>query len=111
MRLARCLVFLALCATPWVTMAGTATGVVTKVYARDSDGLVLVTLSNAPTGSPACARFPYFLIRDENSAAGKRQFAILLTARSTGQLVTIIGRNTCNRWFDGEDIDSVDITN
>jgi hypothetical protein len=49
------------------------------------------------------------MIRDENSAVGKRQLAMLLLAYSTGQVVTVYGMNTCARWVDGEDVDVVEL--
>jgi hypothetical protein len=47
------------------------------------------------------------MIADENSEAGKKQFAMLLTAQARGSVVILKGMNTCNRWADGEDIDEI----
>lgn len=51
------------------------------------------------------------MIRDENSAVGKRQLALLMMAQATNRAVAIIGIGTCTRWQDGEDIELVDVTN
>src|SRR5688572_12712122 len=85
--------------------AGQATGVVANVIVRDSDGLTYVTLSTAPTGRPACAaNTAYWMIPNESSETGKKMYALLLSAQLAGRPVEIVGKNTCVRWGDGEDI-------
>lgn len=98
-----------LCMATFGVHAGTQTGKVETLYARASDNLHLVTLSGgtAKTGSPSCATRGYWLIRDENSVAGKSQFSQLLAAKLAGATVTITGLNTCSRWGDGEDINTI----
>jgi hypothetical protein len=87
-------------------MAGNAMGLVSDLTVRDSDGLIYVRMSTAPSGRPTCAAgTTYFMVRNENSETGKKLYALLLAAKLTGQTVTIVGANTCNRWGDGEDID------
>jgi hypothetical protein len=58
---------------------------------------------------PACAYQPYWIIPNETTESGKRLFATLLAALVSGHKVTIQGKNTCSRWPDGEDIDTVGI--
>ncbi|CDU08704.1 conserved hypothetical protein [Vibrio coralliirubri] len=89
--------------------AGSQTGKVSTLYARASDNLHLVTLTGgtAKTDSPTCATKGYWLIRDENSIAGKSQFSQLLAAKMAGKTVTISGLNSCIRWGDGEDINTI----
>lgn len=96
-----------LCLAGWsqLVFAGTQTGQVTAINIRASDGLVLVFLAGTASDKPACAKFTYWMIRDENSAVGKKQLALLMMARATGQPVTIVGSGKCDRWSDGEDID------
>lgn len=87
-------------------MAGSQTGTVENLYVRASDGLVYFALKGtAKTGSPACALIGYWMIKDENSNAGKRQYALLLAAQLAGKTVVVSGMNTCTRWADGEDVD------
>ncbi|RTZ21879.1 hypothetical protein EKN09_17120 [Vibrio penaeicida] len=97
------------CMATFGVQAGYQTGKVESLYARASDNLHLVTLSGgtAKTGSPSCATRGYWLIRDENSAAGKSQFSQLLAAKLAGATVKIEGLNTCSRWGDGEDINTI----
>ena len=64
---------------------GQQTGQVTQVTTRASDGLIYFDMSGSHGGRPACATYSYWMIKDENSAAGKRQLAVLLTARATGK--------------------------
>ena len=89
------------------SFAGSQTGQITSVQVRASDGLIFVFLSGTATGRPSCATISYWMIKNENSTAGKQQLAQLLAARASGQQVTILGSNTCSRWPDGEDIDLI----
>jgi hypothetical protein len=88
-------------------LAGSQTGKIAQLYIRASDGLVYFNLSGPVSGRPACASNSYWMIKDENSAAGKRQTALLLTARATDQVITVYGSSTCTRWGDGEDVDLI----
>ena len=99
-----------LCGLPIDTFAGQVTGTVEAVEARASDGLVLVYINATATGKPSCATAPYWIVLNENSEAGKKQYAMLLTAKASGETVTIYGLNTCTRWSDGEDIDWITIS-
>lgn len=88
--------------------ASSQTGRVETLIVRASDGLVYVHLEGAVRdGRPACAMHGYWMIRDENSAAGKRQYALLLVAKATGRRVVIQGSGQCTRWSDGEDINEL----
>lgn len=98
----------AVAATP--AIAGTQTGQVRVVYARDSDGIIVVNLDGTAVDHPVCAQQPYWVIPNEKSDAGKRLLALLLAAQLSGRDVTIRGKNTCSRWPDGEDIDSVTLS-
>lgn len=89
--------------------AGEVTGKIRTLTVRASDGLQYVTIDGRLSGSPPCATMPYFMIRSEASDTGKSQFAMLLSAQISGKSVAIKGMNTCSRWADGEDIDSVTI--
>lgn len=90
--------------------AGTASGTITQLIVRASDGLVYVHLSGTPQNRPACAaKFSYWMIKDENSETGRRQLAMLMMAQASGKAVHITGSNTCTRWADGEDINLLQI--
>lgn len=91
------------------TWASEAYGQVLSLWVRDSDGLTYVTLDRNPTTPrPACAAAtPYYMIAREDSAVGKRQYAILLAAKIAGKAIYLTGRGTCVRWGDGEDIDTI----
>lgn len=95
----------ALLVTP--AYSGQQTGLITQVITRASDGLVYFFMSGSPSDRPSCARISYWMIKDENSAAGKRQLAVLLAAHATSKEVTVTGSNTCSRWGDGEDVEEV----
>lgn len=89
--------------------AGRQSGKVAQILTRAGDGLTAFYLSGASTEKPACAKYNYWMIRDENSAVGRRQLAILMLAHATGQVVTVYGMNSCLRWVDGEDVDLVEL--
>ena len=103
----RCLLVVVAMIMASPSWAGSVTGVVRRLLVRDSDGLVLVEIIGSATGKPACATHSYWIIRDENSESGKRQYALLLAAKASGLTVQISGANRCSRWSDGEDIDLV----
>lgn len=90
-------------------LASDYTGKVESILVRDHDGLVYIYLSGSRTSNvPSCANNrAYMMIKNENSATGKRQLAMLMMAQATDKAVVIIGANTCTRWYDGEDIDQV----
>ena len=88
-------------------VAGTQTGLVKDVYIRDSDGLILVDLTGTASLKPGCALRSYWIVPNEKTDSGKRLYAMLLSAQLAGRSVTIKGKDTCTRWGDGEDIDSV----
>ena len=90
--------------------AGSQLGKVTALRVRDYDGLIWVNLEGGPYyDKPACAKFNYWMIKSENSEQGKRQYAMLLSALTAGTRVQIYGGNACTRWFDGEDIQTVEL--
>lgn len=90
--------------------AGTQTGQITRLIIRASDGLVYFHMSGTATNKPACAKYEYWMIKLEDSPAGKRQLAALLAAKSASQTITVVGANTCTRWNDGEDIEEIHLT-
>ncbi len=104
MKLQKLLALLTGLSTALSSFAGTQSGQVTKIYVRASDGINAVYLSGPAVGRPACATFPYWIIKDENSTAGKKQLALLVAAQATGQTISIEGAGVCTRWPDGEDI-------
>lgn len=92
--------------------SGSQTGTVNYVIVRASDGLVYFTLKEGTLNNrPACATIGYWMIKDENSTAGKQQYSMILTAHASGKTVNITGMNTCKRWGDGEDVNSIQILN
>ena len=89
--------------------AGTQTGTVVNLFVRDSDGLIWVDVSGTASGHPSCATATYWIIPSETTDTGKTLYATLLAAKLSGHSVTITGKNSCTRWFDGEDIEVVDV--
>ena len=87
--------------------AGGQTGRIKTLTIRASDGLVYFVLDGTRSERAACGTGDYWIIKDENSAAGKRQLAVLLAARASGQVVTAFGPGTCTRWPDGEDLNEL----
>lgn len=97
---------LALCALP--SFAGTQIGTVDWVIVRASDGLVYFSIDGQKaTGKPECATHSYWMIKDENSTSGMLQYSMLLSAHNSGRPVTVTGMNTCSRWGDGEDVNTL----
>jgi hypothetical protein len=107
----RVLVAICLFLASSLAFAGTQSGTVAWIIVRSTDGLTYFHLSGGKSGSPSCATGSYWIIRDENSTAGKHQLALLLSAQASGKKVNVVGRNSCARWGDGEDVDTVQVTN
>jgi len=108
----RVLLFLLISQLAAVTAtAGTAIGQVSVLYARSSDNLQLVILTGgSQVGRPACAAATtYYVVKDENSQAGKSQFAQMLSAQTTGKSIFIQGLGTCTRFSDAEDINWIQV--
>ena len=100
---------LCLLASSFACAGGTQTGTVNQLIVRASDGLIILWLNGTASGRPACATIGYWMIKNENSTAGKQQLAQLMMARALGIPVTVTGAGTCTRWSDGEDLDLVTI--
>jgi hypothetical protein len=97
-----------LLAPVWGTVvAGEQQGRITAIVVRDSDGLIYFNLTGTPSGKPVCATYGYWIIRNENSETGKRQYALLLAAAASGKEMRVVGANTCTRWHDGEDVNFI----
>ncbi|MGO4521586.1 hypothetical protein AB4076_13325 [Dyella sp. 2RAF44] len=89
-------------------LAGGQSGNVTNVSVRQSDGVIYFTLDGTPTGRAACAASNnLWIIANENSESGKKQFAQLLAAKMNGTPITVLGTGACTRWPDSEDADTV----
>lgn len=94
------------------SLAGEQTGLIKTIDIRQSDGLIYVILNGTHTNKPACAaNQEYWIIKNENSSTGAKQYAALLLAYSLNRSVTIRGANACTRWSDGEDINEVVLSN
>ncbi len=108
MRKAICIVITlaGLLVLPRASMAGEVTGQVSQIITR-IDGLHYFYITGAASSKPGCATSSYWMIKDENSVAGKSQFSQILTAYATGRTVKIVGNNSCTRWSDGEDVSAV----
>jgi hypothetical protein len=90
--------------------AGTQLGTVDYIIVRASDGLVYFTLKGGDqAGKPSCATHGYWMIKDENSTSGKLQYSMVLSAHASGKVIKVTGMNTCTRWGDGEDVNSIQI--
>lgn len=85
-------------------------GQITTIVVRASDGLVYVYMSGTLVDRPSCSKVNYWMIRDENSAAGKKQLALLMMAQASNRYVLLTGQGDCKRWSDGEDIEEVQVT-
>lgn len=104
----RALLTIFLLASSSISFAGTQEGTVSRIIVRGSDNLHYFYLSGVPSNRPVCANgHNYWMIQDENSAAGKSQLAMLLTAYSSGLNILVTGTDSCDRWGDGEDVETI----
>ena len=108
MKLCLPLMLASCCAFALPATAGTQVGTVKDIFVRDSDGLIWVDLNGTASDRALCAQVTtYWMIPNETTDTGKRLYAMLLSAQLAGRVVTIHGKNTCDRWLDGEDIETV----
>ena len=104
MTLKRLMFFLILTLYPSAGFASSVTGKVSILFSR-SDNLQYVYIDGQPSARPSCApSTTYYMIKDENSAGGQGQYAMLLSAQLAGKTVLVEGTGSCTRWSDGEDI-------
>lgn len=91
--------------------AGQSSGYVDSLLVRDSDGLVYFFLRDEVVLSekPSCATKKYWMVKSENSVAGKNQLSLLMAAQMAGKKVKVYGYHTCERWGDGEDVNTVQL--
>jgi hypothetical protein len=88
------------------TLSGSQAGKVLDIRVRD-DGLHWFVLEGTHGGRPSCAKFSYWMIKDEQSVFGKSQFNMVLSAFMTGKAVIVEGAGSCTRWLDGEDVKTI----
>ncbi len=88
------------------TLAGFETGHVAYISSA-SDGRTYFKLDGVKEWSPACSSNGIWAITDENSEEGKKQYAMVLAAATTGKRLHVIGKTTCNRWPNYEDVDLI----
>lgn len=91
--------------------AGTQVGKVDRLLVRNSDGLVYFYLTGTASNraAPCATNTTYWMLRNESSETGKRQFSMLLAAQASGREVSVTGSGTCARWGDGEDVETIDL--
>ncbi|MDH5325960.1 MAG: hypothetical protein OEZ68_00665 [Gammaproteobacteria bacterium] len=90
--------------------SGTQEGIITNILVRDSDGLHYFYVSGTQYDRPACSTgHTYWMIKDEASVAGRSQLAMILAAYMSKKTVRITGSNTCTRWGDGEDVNTIQL--
>ena len=105
-------------AVPTLACASSEYGFVDWVGIRASDGLIIFSLTtrgnpNFPpstrTAKPPCATQGYWVIKDENSATGQRQYDAVMRAKAANLTMVVVGSATCTRWPDGEDADLIQV--
>ena len=96
-------IILFLFSTP--ALAGVQTGTVSWLTVRHVDGLIYFVLDgDTKTGTEPCPGSTW-VIADENSETGKKQYAMLLAAHVSGKQIRVHGANNCNRSQSGESVD------
>lgn len=83
---------------PIFASASSVTGTVIYVSVRKSDGLISVGINPGhSTTRPSCANGDPYVIADETSSTGQKQYSMLLAALLSGTQVTITGTDLCGR--------------
>ena len=99
------------------SMAGTASGKVTKILSHtdggNGHGVFLFTIDGQRDNAPACS------ISDEKKTwalslekeSGRAIYSLLLSAQAQGKSISVVGRGNCNSWGDSEEPRYVTILN
>ncbi|SEO74305.1 hypothetical protein SAMN02800692_1848 [Luteibacter sp. UNC138MFCol5.1] len=89
--------------------AGTVTaGYVTRLYVRQSDGLVYFETSGTINNRAGCGiSNTTWVLPGENTETSKRQYAALLVAKASHLSIDVHGSGTCTRWGDSEDVNII----
>lgn len=89
-------------------LSGTQEGQITQILVRASDNLHYFYMSGVASDRAGCASGQsYWMIKDENTVAGKSHFSLILAAYAAGKTVKVTGTVNCTRWGDGEDVDII----
>lgn len=79
--------------------AGASTGTVSYLFVHQPN--ILMFAAGTPTGAPGCSNLGQWAI-EIDSSFGKSVYALLLSAQSQGQTVTVSGTGVCSAWSDRE---------
>lgn len=85
---------------------------ITSIMVRATDGLIQISWTGGTTNGtrPSCVgsyASNLYALKDETSATGKLQLAMLLTAKVLNKPVNIWGIGDCGRWPDIESLNQV----
>lgn len=93
--LLRLMLLVTLCVSSLCSVAGTGTGKIQNVKVIPDLKLLAVRITNY-TGAPACATWHHHLvIKFNNDDAINALYSLLLSAKTSGQTVRIVGSGAC----------------
>jgi hypothetical protein len=105
-----CIVLVSLLICMGSAFASHQVGQVEWINVRESDGLIYFVISgNDRSEKLACATNGYWMIKNENSQAGRRQLALLTAAFVAKKNISVTGHHQCTRWGDGEDVNAISV--
>jgi hypothetical protein len=83
--------------------AGTTTGSVNLVYVHGYNDTILFNMESTAPNYAACATTNRYAV-STTSQQGKNILASILTAKTSGQTITVVGTDACTTHGDSEDI-------
>lgn len=111
MKLIKQLAVLCVLSVPVAAFAvGTAAGTVTHMYADNAFGdLIYVEVSGVKTGNPACStgKAPFQFVLQRTSQLFADLLTFVVSAKQSGQTVTLVGSGTCGVDFTVESLVAV----
>ncbi len=99
-------VFISLLVISNLALSSTQEGTIDWIDIREN-GVVHFSLIGTRTtvvGTCAEANPHFWVIKDENSQAGKYQMSVILAAKLSQNIISITGTGLCTRITDGEDV-------
>lgn len=86
-----------------VSYAGTTTGTVSQVFVHGYNDIILFNMQSMYSNFASCATTLRYAI-STSTQQGKNTLSTILSAKAAGQVITVIGKNSCITHGDAEDI-------
>lgn len=88
--------------------AGNTTGKINTIWVHYYNDFVLFSLDSSQPNLAVCAVTGRYVV-STSTQQGRNVLSTILAAKAAGQLVTVMGKNTCTTHGDSEDVFAISI--